>query len=280
MKNENNKKTSITKKPTLLSKVSTSSDILEKQKKYYNQIAIDESYKDMAKMSGAQKDKFGNLAGNKFDLAMDLGFSGRLIAVLHLYTGEGFDFKYPKEALEQKGFEIHRWSGVVPRIDEFRKVLTRACQLWIISHSYSMLQAEHVEAIKEFFDQGRGVFIWGDNEPYFADANKVAEALFKGKMTGNVPGGVVVKLQVEENKAGLVPTHLISTGIDYLFEGITIATISKNPHLDPLFYGSADNLVAAVYDKYGKRAILDGGFTRLYLNWDTAGTGRYVKNAG
>ena len=29
----------------------------------------------------------------------------------------------------------------------------------------------------------------------------------------------------------------------------------------------------------GKRAILDGGFTRLYYKWDTAGTGRYVKNA-
>ena len=28
-----------------------------------------------------------------------------------------------------------------------------------------------------------------------------------------------------------------------------------------------------------KRLIFDGGFTRLYCNWDTAGTGRYVKNA-
>jgi hypothetical protein len=27
------------------------------------------------------------------------------------------------------------------------------------------------------------------------------------------------------------------------------------------------------------RAILDGGFTCLYMRWDTAGTGRYVKNA-
>ncbi|MDB4958533.1 MAG: hypothetical protein JWO36_6102 [Myxococcales bacterium] len=26
-------------------------------------------------------------------------------------------------------------------------------------------------------------------------------------------------------------------------------------------------------------AIFDGGFTRLYLQWDTAGTARYVKNA-
>lgn len=37
--------------------------------------------------------------------------------------------------------------------------------------------------------------------------------------------------------------------------------------------------MAAFYDKDAKRAIFDGGFTRLYLKWDTAGTARYVKNA-
>ena len=49
--------------------------------------------------------------------------------------------------------------------------------------------------------------------------------------------------------------------------------------MEPIVYGSAGNLVTAVYEKDGKRLILDGGFTRLYINWDTAGTGRYVKNA-
>lgn len=37
--------------------------------------------------------------------------------------------------------------------------------------------------------------------------------------------------------------------------------------------------MAAYYSRNGKRAILDGGFTRLYIHWDTAGTARYVKNA-
>ena len=52
-----------------------------------------------------------------------------------------------------------------------------------------------------------------------------------------------------------------------------------NQSLTPLLYGSADNLVTAYYDQDGRRAIFDGGFTRLYNNWDTAGTARYVKNA-
>ena len=42
---------------------------------------------------------------------------------------------------------------------------------------------------------------------------------------------------------------------------------------------AADNLVVAYYDRGGRRAIFDGGFTRLFRNWDTAGTARYVKKA-
>ena len=92
-------------------------------------------------------------------------------------------------------------------------------------------------------------------------------------------GAKVVNLQTENNKVGLIPNHLISTGIQNIYEGITIATLDYSQDLTPLIYGSANNLVTAAYEKNGKRLILDGGFTRLYVNWDSAGTGRYVKNA-
>ena len=45
-------------------------------------------------------------------------------------------------------------------------------------------------------------------------------------------------------------------------------------------YGSDGNLVVAVYDHQGRRAVLDGGFTRLYMNWDTAGTGQLRQERG
>ena len=39
-------------------------------------------------------------------------------------------------------------------------------------------------------------------------------------------------------------------------------------------------LLEAAYKSSGSAlAVIDGGFTRLYVNWDTAGTARYVKNA-
>ena len=141
------------------------------------------------------------------------------------------------------------------------------------------LNDKHLAVIKKFFEAGHGVYIWGDNEPYYADANAVGQALVGVTMRGDVRGDQTVGLQKEPGKAGVLRRHLITTGLEYIYEGITIATIDSNQKLTPLIYGSADNLVAAFYDREGKRLIFDGGFTRLYNKWDTAGPGRYVKNA-
>ncbi len=224
-------------------------------------------------------DKFGNAAGNQYDLAVDGAFEGQTVAVLHFYTGEGFDFSLPKAALQEKGFSVYRWSNKAPSPEELRKGLEKSCQLWIISSEQRHLSDAHVQIIKDFFNSGRGVYIWGDNEPFYTDANVVAQALFGGQMLGNLPGTVTVPVRRGAEKVGLMPNHDITTGLEHLYEGITIATLQPNDALEPLLFGSAGNLVAAFYDHKGRRAVLDGGFTRLYINWDTAGTARYVKNA-
>lgn len=226
-----------------------------------------------------KRDTHGNAQGNQYDLAVDGAFEGQTVAVLHFYTGEGFDFSLPQAALKQKGFSVFRWINAPPRPEELRAKLKMASQLWIISSSDRRLTDEHIAVIKEFFDSGKGVYIWGDNQPYYADANAVGQALLGVQMQGDLPGGSNVGIQQKGGKAGVLPNHLLSTGIENVFEGITIATIDGNQTLKPLIYGSAGNLVTAVYEKDGKRAIFDGGFTRLYLGWETAGTARYVKNA-
>jgi len=224
-------------------------------------------------------DQHGNAQGNKYDLAVDGAFEGQTVAVLHFYTGEGFDFELPKAALKEKGFSVYRWIDNPPSPKELEEKLKKACQLWIISSYEQKLTEEHLKVIKKFFDSGKGVYIWGDNEPYYADANAVARYLFDVEMLGNLPGNEVVGINNKGKKVGLTPKHLITTGLEYVFEGITIATVQENKMLEPLIYGHEGNLVTAIYDKDGKRAVLDGGFTRLYCSWDNAGTGRYVKNA-
>lgn len=226
------------------------------------------------------RDGYGNAGGTQFDLAVDGAFAGETIVVLQLYT---FDFEPAREALKEKGFSVYRYVGQPPSAVDLDAALEKANQLWIISDAGQKLDDEHLGVIRKFFDAGHGVYIWGDNEPYYGDANFVASALLDATMHGDLIGDQTVKVlrrgETLGEAAGVRRDHLLTTGIENIYEGITIATIKGNENLTPIIYGSAGNLVTAVYEQGGKRAILDGGFTRLYNKWDTAGTARYVKNA-
>ena len=78
------------------------------------------------------RDRFGNVAGPEYDLSPDGTFKGQQVAVLQLYTGEGFSFASPKAALEKKGFAVQIWTALPP-VAEFVAGIKRACQLWVIS---------------------------------------------------------------------------------------------------------------------------------------------------
>ena len=227
----------------------------------------------------ANMDKFGNPEGPEFDLVKDDAFSGLQIAVLHLYTGEGFDFGLPTAALAEKGFSVKRWNNSPPSAGELEKTLRQSCQLWLISDQTAKLKEDHLTVIRDYFLAGRGVYIWGDNDPYLADANALAARLFDGHLFGNVPGDQVVFHKGMHGAGGMVKAHQICSGLECLYEGVTIATIGSNPRLQPVVFGSNGNLVVAAHDQNRCRALIDGGFTRLFHKWDTAGTGRYVKNA-
>lgn len=181
-------------------------------------------YNDVAgqtRISGAKKDNFGNAVGNKFDLAKDGAFKGAKVAVLHLYTMGNFDFRYPEEALRVKGFDIKRWTKP-PAPQDLAVQLQDCCQLWMISSIEGMLTPQHMEVIKEFWYKGNGVYIWGENHPCYEDANRLGRYLIGATMSGNVPGGKVVKERpLGSNASGFVQ-HLITTGLETLFEGVTV----------------------------------------------------------
>ena len=231
------------------------------------------------------RDSYGNAAGNGHDLAVDGAFDGQTVAVIQLYTGTdqgfAFDFVKPREALAEKGFSVYRWSNRPPSPAELEEKLKKASQLWIIGGSGAQLTKAHIAVVKRFFDSGRGVFLWGDNAPYSDDSNLIAQALFGVQLVDLHSQGeqIVGVHRRAADTSGVIEDHLLTTGIERMYEGHTITTLPELGPLKPLIYGSDGKVVGAYFDRDGKRAILDGGFTRLYMRWDTAGTGRYVKNA-
>ncbi|RFZ90006.1 hypothetical protein D0C36_23550 [Mucilaginibacter conchicola] len=227
-----------------------------------------------------ERDRFGNFKGDEYDLARDYALTGKTIGILHLYTGEGFDFTLPRGALTKKGFDLIYWKDLPPDASILKKELQRCCQLWVISDEIKKLDSDHLQVIYEFFHQGRGLYIWGDNDPFFADANQITNSLFQTSLNGDYHGDQVLGLKSESGKSGLIPNHPIFTGIEHLYEGITVSALKLNlGSLRPLLLGSDKEVVAGYFDSGGKRAVVDGGFTRLYCNWDSAGTARFVVNA-
>ncbi len=208
-------------------------------------------------------------------------FTSSTVLVLQFYVCNEFDFVEPRKALESKGFSVYRYQYFPPTPEELDKALALSTQIWIISDVSPRLTDEHIKVIKKHFDQGKGLYVWGDNDPYYADANKISQSIFQTQLLGDYIGDQTIGLkEKEQDKSGVVANHLISTGIEKIYEGSTISDVrTNNKDLKPLIYNSQGKLVACVYEKEGKRAIIDGGFTRLYHKWNTAGTDRYVKNA-
>ena len=131
------------------------------------------------------------------------------------------------------------------------------------------------------------MYIFGDNDPYYTDANRVAFRLFGAYMCGFYEARKNIYRDQKMNILNGYPSacmkpHIIMTNINCLFEGDTTSEIiDKNNELEPVLYGSAGNLTVAVYDKNGKRAVMDTGLTRMlnenYLRFE--GVDRYIKNA-
>jgi len=79
-------------------------------------------------------------------------------------------------------------------------------------------------------------------------------------------------------KKGKLMKHDITDGLTHLYEGITVSGLSsKSAKLNPVVYGSDNEILISTYEENDRRLILDGGFTRLYNSWD-AQTSKYIQN--
>ena len=225
------------------------------------------------------RDQFGNPQGAQYDLAVDGGFKGYKILILNLC--EVASMGKAIQSMEKKGFTVELVQGKIPNASDLQKRLADKCQLWIVSQADLQFTDNHYKVINTFFNEGHGVYVWGDNDPLNTNANFIIQKMFSTTMGGNYYARKVLSIQKAPGEPGIIEDHLISTGIVSFFEGDTIANINIKSGLKPLIYSSDKNVVTAFYDCDGKRALIDGAFTRLWdQDWgQSAGTERYIVNA-
>jgi hypothetical protein len=253
----------------------------------YNLPAIDGDW------GGAKFDKHGNPLGAAFDLAQDASFTGMqlLIGCFDKSSSLLRDIRLMvAPELKKKGWSVHitcstgAFSEIINK-EEFRVA-------WIISSPvFAGDAAAFLTEVKRFHAAGKGLMIWGENHPYYAEANVVLRDMFGFQLTGDTPGGHALVSGENPHLPGRFSRHLIVTGILHLFEGATICFPDHVPNGDGWsIYGTSTNKKPVLLAKEGKisteytslagRVVVDCGYTKLLRPWwAMAGTARYVSNS-
>jgi len=234
----------------------------------------------------SQCDEYGNPIGGNFDLAKDGAFEGfRLLIGSFCSELQVADINsLAGVELEKKGWKVK----VVQNMADFTHSLrTENLHVaWIISDQKMKGDAtDFSKAVHDFHLAGRGLMIWGDNDPYFAHANKLLGDMFAFNLMGYTPGGQELLLGPYPSVAGRFGKHLVCSGIQRLNEGITICYPDHMPEGWSLV-GTSSNGHPALLAKDAAsvavgagRVVVDTGFTKLMKDyWTTAGTPRYVSN--
>ena len=252
-----------------------------KDNSFYNKVNV-------SNLPASAFDKHGNPQGDQFDLAKDGSMKGFKIVILD-FGGEGTTRQKLISKLKIKGFDVSYYgTNRTPTPLELKKEIMKGkTQLWIISgcKMEAIFRKKYLPVVIEYFNYGGGLYIWGDNEPLYAEANVVLKELFDANMYGNVPGNKIISIKKAGSISGIIPDHPIATGIINFHEGQSIATINwskqgKNGQMRPLVYGSDGTVIASFYENKKTRLIADGGFTRLSSsNINKAGTERFVLNS-
>lgn len=234
-------------------------------------------------------DRYGNPTGREYDLGRDGAFTEFNILIAQFYSDFQFTdaaMQLPIDALNAKGFQVK----LVKTEDECLKELAsnRYAIAWIIS-TLHIGDPKFISALTDFHSAGGAIFLFADNTPYVCHASEFLRTKFGITVEGDYYGNQTMTYQEKgHQETGHFGQHEIFTGIKNLFEGITIchpvySTTASREVFNTIATASDGNSSIAVYDppatsKDG-RLCLDCGFTKLYINWDTAGTARYIVNA-
>jgi stress response protein SCP2 len=232
-------------------------------------------------VSTAPLDPHSNPSGREYDLGREGAFSEFKILIFNGIAQSSLEqyIVNPVNALRTKGFQVN----ITRKEEEFAAQLATHDEAWIVSGSSirADVVGTFVSAVTAFHNAGKGLAIWGDNDPLFAHANAVLDPLLGLKLTGNDPA--LKNLAIgDPTKSGNFGRHLLTSGIVKLFEGDSICYPTNTNQVKVLATSSHNRPCMMYAEPAGKgRIVIDCGFTKFYdPQWtNTAGTERYVRNA-
>jgi hypothetical protein len=218
----------------------------------------------------------------------------RILIACYYWEGAGAEavpMNFVPKVLRDMGFtvDIERSPAHLPDLDKYEEA-------WIVSGTGSTFDATDVAKLRGFLKRGKGVYLLADNTPYIYEANVAAGAMYGVHLDGGYYGGQVVhvvapgkvKEMVDEalkkgdmqkladlRRAGFLngklyaEDHELLSGIQEIYEGITVAAQTVSNDLMVILRASDNQNLVSVSRKQGERMVIDGAFTRLYCGWET-----------
>lgn len=224
-------------------------------------------------------DEFGNPIGRAFDLGGvdDERLRGEKIL---LYGPRWLtDWHLVMQAVKERNLDVELVLAANRKCPLTKREIEPYSQIWLVSDEVVTLSQEQVDLICRHTEAGNGLFIIADNDPLFADANLIAERLVGTRFSGNkLAEGILVPSR--ELRPGVFIEHQLTQGINQLWEGTTICSVSPASHLTILAMSRDGQNSIACYDHQNRRIVLDTGFTKFHNIFfkKTAGTPRYLRN--
>ncbi len=231
-------------------------------------------------------DAHGNPEGHAFDLGGgdEDRVSGEKILLYvdyHLTHYDGFkNGNHLQTAVAERNMEMDfRVASQHGNMDLNERLLSEYSQLWYISGSSVTLSQKQVQMLTEYVRSGNGLAIWADNDPYYADANLLAQALIGTRFSGDKRADEIM-IPGDQVAPGFFIEHPLTQGVNNLYEGVTICTIAPTDGVTILGQSHDGQLCLGCFEQEDQRIVLDTGFTKLYsdLFHRSAGIARYLCN--
>ena len=288
-------------------------DFEEKGKKKFLNNYLDDKSSNSHKMlynpigKNAEIYKQNILQGQKILIVMT--YHDNTCNIQNLYNNG--NNKTVKEAVEYFGITIVSKDNYNDAIKELKKNENGKCPYyacWLMNdRKESEKMEEFLQILYKFWKKGGAVVLFSDNEPYILETNQFLSMINAGfTMEGSYQGekyiygddtGKLDKVGVfnrNENtyKYENIQRQKLSHNLYKIYEGITISSVTKNGKrcLDVksndiypfvIFARDSEGGITSLFKPANKEEgdlIIDGGFTKLFINMEEDGTFRYVQN--
>lgn len=240
-------------------------------------------FRGAEELTKATIDIHGNSAGGGGDLGRDGAFIGLTIVVILQYDIR--DNQWIKD-LKKKGFKVDIYV-MFDNDAQFESCLDSANQVWLISTSHKILTETQLDMMCDKWKGGLPFYIFGDNNPFYVDANRLLDKMELPKMYGNYSASKYISeySKTISSNGGFVKC-LPMTGITRtLYEGITIAEMSPadvtKTGCIPIMFNSRGKISVVMREAMDGcgQVIIDGAFTKLFCKYDAAGSKYLVINS-